>query len=406
LRRCDSTDAPPAAQRSRESAVTGAPPTPRRHPARSRGWHNSHRVSASIGPLLPLFERERRAGRALVLGVLVHTSGSTYQKPGALILITQSGEYAGLLSGGCLESDLREHAAQILADGAPRIVRYELRGPEELLWGLGLGCEGAMRILLLRVGPANAWQPLESLRAALEARRPPTVALACESTRADVPLGTVVFAGDPGRLPEECAGARLQAALNEAAREAHCAWHLSEAREVSWFLLSLGLPPRLLLLGAGPDAAPVAEFATRLDWKVTLVDHRPAYANPEHFPGAERVLRVDPAELGAALELDRFHAAVVMSHHLPSDLAYLRALAGSDVPYVGLLGPAQRRDRLLSELGSEAARLRRRLHAPVGLPLGGRTPEAIALAIVAELQSFLHPQQASAPIPARLAAAE
>jgi xanthine/CO dehydrogenase XdhC/CoxF family maturation factor len=361
-------------------------------------------MSASLSPLLPLFERERRAGRACVLGVLVHTSGSTYQKPGALILITQDGEYAGLLSGGCLEADLREHAVQVLADGTARQVRYELRGPEELLWGLGLGCEGAMRILLLRVGPANLWQPLEELSAALTARRGLAVALVCESTRADLPLGTLVVPGEPGPLPG--AHARLQAALHEAARHGHSTSYASETRDVSWFLLSLALPPRLLLLGAGPDATPVAELALRLNWKVTLVDHRPRYADPRHFPGAEQVLRIEAGALGAALDLGQFRAAVIMSHHLPSDLAYLRALAASEVPYVGLLGPPQRRDRLLSELGTEAtARLRRRLHAPVGLPLGGRTPEAIALSIVAELQAHLHPPAAATGL-ARRAGAE
>src|SRR5215831_9170078 len=106
-------------------------------------------MEASLGPLLPLYERERAAGRALALGVLVHTAGSTYRKPGALILIAANGEYAGLISGGCLEEDLREHARSVIAGGIARSLRYELRSAEDLLWGLGLGCEGAMQMLLL-----------------------------------------------------------------------------------------------------------------------------------------------------------------------------------------------------------------------------------------------------------------
>ena len=98
-----------------------------------------------------------------------------------------------------------------------------------------------------------------------------------------------------------------------------------------------------------------------------------------------------PDELLTALDLAHFSAAVVMSHHLPSDLEYLRSLARTSIPYIGLLGPAQRREKLLSDLGgAEAASLRPRLHAPVGLPLGGRTPESIALAIVAEIHAFVH----------------
>jgi xanthine dehydrogenase accessory factor len=155
-------------------------------------------------------------------------------------------------------------------------------------------------------------------------------------------------------------------------------------------VLPLNLPPRILLLGAGPDAVPLVDFAVRLNWKVTLLDHRAAYADAAHFPAAEQVLQAHPEELAAAVDLGSFCAAVVMSHHLSSDLAYLRALARAPIPYVGLLGPAARREKLLGDLGSDALKLRGRLHAPVGLPLGGRTPESIALAIIAELHAFVH----------------
>jgi xanthine/CO dehydrogenase XdhC/CoxF family maturation factor len=156
------------------------------------------------------------------------------------------------------------------------------------------------------------------------------------------------------------------------------------------FGLAHALPPRVLLLGAGPDAIPIVDFASRLGWKVTLVDHRPAYAKPARFPSAEKVILARPEELGKTIETRGFNAAVVMSHHLPSDLAYLTALARSEVPYVGLLGPAIRRDKLLSDIGRDADALRPRLHAPVGLALGGRAPESIALAIVAEIHAFIH----------------
>jgi xanthine/CO dehydrogenase XdhC/CoxF family maturation factor len=102
------------------------------------------------------------------------------------------------------------------------------------------------------------------------------------------------------------------------------------------------------------------------------------------------VLQAPAGELAQRLDLTPFSAAVVMSHHLPSDLAHLAMLADSPIPYVGLLGPAARRDKLLSDLGAPALRLTDRLHAPVGLPIGGRSPEAIALSIVAQIHAFLH----------------
>lgn len=363
-------------------------------------------MQATLGPLLPLFERERRAGRALALGVLIHTSGSTYQKPGALILIAASADYAGLISGGCLEGDLREHALAVIADGRARTVHYDLRGPDELLWGLGLGCDGAMRILMLRVGPENGWQPLAYLSEALRAHRPAAVGVVCNSQRADLPPGSLALPAAAGPCAAPLAASAVQEALASAAHSGS-GWLAAEHAQLELFLLSLSLPPRVLVLGAGPDAVPVVDFAARLNWKVTVLDHRAAYASAAHFPAAERVLRARPEELAQALDLAGFDAAVVMSHHLASDLAYLRALAGSPVRYVGLLGPAGRREKLLADLGADAMRLRGRLHAPVGLPLGGRTPESIALAIVAELHAFMYARTAPAPAVApRLAVVE
>jgi xanthine/CO dehydrogenase XdhC/CoxF family maturation factor len=326
-----------------------------------------------------LFERERAAGRAVALGLLVETAGSTYRKPGALMLIAANGDSAGLLSGGCLEGDLAEYARSVIETGTARLVTYDMRGGDDLVWGLGLGCEGAMHILLMRVGSENGWQPMEHLTRALAAHRPAAAGIVVESDRADSPIGTVVLDGE-----------EVDLALAAATHSGRTGWIEAAAPRWKLFVLPLSLPPKLLLLGAGPDAAPVVDFAARLNWKVTLVDHRPAYADPSHFPLAERVLHAQPDELLSVVDPSQFSAAVVMSHHLPSDLKYLRALAATDIPYIGLLGPAPRREKLLADLEGEADKIRLRLHAPVGLPLGGRSPESIALSIVAQIHAFVH----------------
>ncbi|MFZ1869318.1 MAG: XdhC family protein [Steroidobacteraceae bacterium] len=367
-------------------------------------------MDSDLGPLLPLFARERAAGRTMALGVLVRTVGSTYRKPGAMLLIASDGEYAGLISGGCLEGDLGERAGEVIETGQATLVSYDLRSSDDLLWGLGLGCEGAMHILLLRVGPREEWQPLSHLMAALGAHTRTAIGVVTESQDGAIPVGALLLPQAQGAsaiaLPRSLPSSAQSALLDPQILSALAAapgsgtvdslegpgarWHL--------LLLPLSLPPRLLLLGAGSDALPVVDFAACLHWRVTLVDHRPAYAVPGHFPSAERVLLARPEDLAQALDLSRFTAAVVMSHHLPSDLEYLRVLSQGLLPYIGLLGPAVRRERLLSELGAEATRLRPRLHAPVGLNLGGRTPEAIALAIVAEIHAFVHgTQQVSSP---------
>jgi xanthine dehydrogenase accessory factor len=358
-------------------------------------------MDSILGPLLPLFERERAAGRALAVGLLVHTAGSTYRKPGAMLLMTASGEYAGLLSGGCLEGDLGERARAVIASGRAALVSYDLRNSEDLVWGLGLGCEGAMHILLLRVGPQEDWQPLAHLATALASHQPAAFGVVVESGDGGPPLGALLLPG--GRTyPRHAPGLahpKVLAALEEAPGRAAVGSVEGPGGRWRLLLVPLALPPRLLLLGAGPDAQPVTDFAARLHWRVTVADHRPAYAVPSHFPSAERVVLARPEEIAQALDLGHFDAAVVMSHHLPSDLQYLKVLDASPMPYIGLLGPHARREKLLSELGPQGEVLRRRLRAPVGLNLGGRAPEAIALAIVAEIHAFVHgmPPARSAP---------
>jgi xanthine/CO dehydrogenase XdhC/CoxF family maturation factor len=160
-------------------------------------------------------------------------------------------------------------------------------------------------------------------------------------------------------------------------------------RRTRAYLQYLAPPPHLLICGGGPDAQPVVGTALALGWLATVVDHRPAYAVAARFPGA-RVVRADARQLRSAVALEHCHAVVVMSHHLPSDVAYLTELAGAGVPdYVGLLGPAARRQRIAHELGPAAAGLRIRLHSPVGLDIGAVTPEGIALAIVSEIHAHL-----------------
>lgn len=351
-------------------------------------------MESLIAPLLPLYEREQQAGRAVALAVVVETRGSTYRKPGALMLIAADGEYAGLLSGGCLESDLHQHALQVMSSGRAKVITYDTGGSDDLLWGLGVGCEGVMQILLLRVGAANGWQPLALFAGAHRRHERTAAAVVVASPDGALPPGSVI-------LPEGLSGSApaplalhdgIQSLLEQALAQGRAVALGTDADALRVLAMPLALPPRLLLLGGGPDALPLVEFAGALSWRITVYDHRPAYAQSNsRFPRAERVVLGRPEALADTLDLRGFDAAVVMSHHLPSDLEYLRALSASDIPYVGLLGPVNRREKLLADLGPEGtARLRGRLRAPIGLNIGGRAPESIALSIVAEIHSRLH----------------
>jgi xanthine/CO dehydrogenase XdhC/CoxF family maturation factor len=380
----------------------------------------------SLQRLLPLFDRESAHSEAMVLATVIHTAGPTYTKPGAQMLIAGSGEYAGLLSGGCLEGDLSERAMRVLATGTAELVRYDMRSPDDLLFGLGSGCEGDMEILLQRIEKASGWQPLRQLAQAWLTRRslrlllvtrsvsavptstpsagelPPAGGMA--STVGPLPAGSGIFIDDGktfGPLGAAAGDAlrRAAASLQPGQRSGSLPQALPGT---DLLLLEQPPPPRVLLLGAGPDALPVSQLITFLGWSLTVIDHRSHYAQPARFERADAVLAGGAAALSELLQGGRgnaIDAAVVMSHQLLTDLAYLRVLAVSDIPYIGLLGPASRRDRLLEEIGAPAAgRLRSRLRAPVGLDLGATSPEAIALSIVAEMQANIAGNTSMAPL--------
>ncbi len=341
----------------------------------------THALEAPLAPLVRDYRELRSQGDAVVLATVVATAGSTYSKTGTQMLISRQAGLRGLLSGGCLEVDLVEHARKVLATGVAHLASYDMRGEDDLLFGIGSGCEGAMQVLLQRAGPAENWQPLAHVAECVAGWRRETLALIVTGAAAGRAWWT---GGGDAPWPEPPAVRAARASASDP-QSLECAVAGERLRVLA---LPLQLPPRLLLCGAGDDAVPLAGFSVALGLAVAVVDHRPALASAARFPDCDvRCLRLADA---AAADLPCADAAIVMSHHLPADLAYLRALAASPgVGYVGLLGPAARRERLLAGLGPLADGLRPRLHAPVGLDIGARTPQAIALAAAAEIHAWL-----------------
>jgi xanthine dehydrogenase accessory factor len=327
-----------------------------------------------------LSERLATIREPAVVATVISAIGSTYRKPGARMLLEADGRITGLLSGGCFEQDLRENALHVLSSGVARTIVYDMRGEDDLIFGIGAGCEGRMEILLEPAPPGG------SLAHA--------IMTACElSHRGEPAVLASLHAGPPAELGTRLwqhARPPLVGALASA-----CARALDMRQSIHWGTSSDPLeayiqvvlpPPAILICGAGPDAEPLVAGFRALRFPVTVADHRPAYANPVNFPGAAVVLG-SAATLADRLDLNRYFAAVVMSHHLTSDAGYLRALAASSCDYIGLLGPLARRNRLLAEIGAAARQIEKRLRGPIGLDIGAVTPEGIALAILAEVHA-------------------
>lgn len=328
--------------------------------------------------------------RPAILATLVGVQGSSYRRPGARLLLDEGGPRLGAVSGGCLEADLQERVATILASGHPRLLTYDLGSELDLLWGTGMGCEGVAEVLLEPLAHGQPWVRFCLDR--LSHRQ--SCALATVLEHPGHPLGTRFVLGEDGTglLPDE---RELRVDLRMAARKVLATGRPETLRaEDQRILVEPLLPPfALWIYGAGEGARPLARMAKEAGWETAVLDHRPALANAQRFPEADHLRPGPPSRTLADLRLDRRSAAVVMSHILVRDKEAVSAFLRSGASYVGLLGHRARGARILRELQDEGLVLTeamaRSLHTPAGLDLGGDTPQAIALSILAEAQAVL-----------------
>ncbi len=333
---------------------------------------------------------------SVVLATVVRITGSSYGGVGARMVARIDGTTVGIVSGGCLESDLAEHARDVHKRREPRLVTYDTRADDETAWGLGLGCNGLIDVLLEPLTPAGAAAVGRLLDQALAARSAGVLASVISGTDgtglkvgahalfSDETVATTGDWGDRQVLGElrRHLGAALEAGRRGLVLEL-------DGAEVSFEVIRPAV--KLVVFGVGPDVSPIVQMAVQAGWTCTVADHRPLV--PEHvarFPGATVVECSDPANLGADVSITPSTAAVVMSHHYVRDLAYVRALLATDAAYIGVLGPRARSERMLAEMTESERRIAgERMFAPIGMDVGGDGPEAIALSIIAEVSAVM-----------------
>lgn len=326
------------------------------------------RERGGLPGLLDRWRASRGTGTATVLAVVTSTRGSTYRKPGAMALLDASGILFGALSGGCLEPELERRARRVLDSGRAERAGFDTEPDADRVFGSGLGCRGRLEVILLPIPADSTAHVLVALERAFAEREALHLTLSLDG--ATLGAGTANAAGRRSAWRPD--GRPLEGGVDPVFRDTA--------------VLQIPAPRALLVLGAGPETAALLAFARWLGWTATVVEHRERWAEPTRVAVTEEVHDLSPAAAFAALSARRFDAVLVTSHSFETDVEHLRAWLGSRVPYIGLLGPSARRDELLRELGVRPEELEGRLQAPIGLPLGGDGPEAIALSIVAQLQ--------------------
>ncbi len=351
-------------------------------------------------------------GRPMALATIVSVSGSTYRRPGARLLVPDEGASVGNLSGGCLEGEVEDLGRDVMASGESRLTLYDLTADDEVIWGWGLGCNGAIEVF---VEPAErAAEIADTLRDAIENERAVAIAtvLTCTSTPSSTlskPSSTLSSPSSTRGVPvgarllvrpgEDRRGSTGVSALDDElelrARDALASGRtealsfMVSGYQVRAFIESVLPPPRLLVCGAGHDAIPVVKLASELGWRTVVVDDRSDFLDRARFPGAGELVEAQPGEAAAKAGFDRRCFALVMSHNYLRDRDYLKSFLGSDVAYIGMLGPQARTERLLADLATEgivaSSERLSVIHGPAGLDLGSEGPEEIAVAIVAEV---------------------
>lgn len=352
---------------------------------------------SSLISLLNALLAERDTGQESVLATVVKVEGSAYRRPGARMLVSRFGRPEGTISGGCLEADVARKAWWLTEKG-PVVRSYstavEDEDGEEAL-SFGLGCNGKVHVLFERlpaIGPCPLLDTFDQVR---DTQQPAAIATVIASRGDGAPqvgarlllaperpaAGELLHSPLLGQISRDLQSALLQG------RSSRALYHCDQG-ELEVFLEYLPAVRRLVIFGAGHDAQPMVRMAKQLGWHVTVIDGRAHFARTEHFPEADQVLVGDVQQPFAFAELVRGAAVAVMTHSLAQDAHWLEGVLRSEPCYVGQLGPRDRTERLLAGMGELPGV--ERLHYPIGLDLGGDTPESVAMAVLAEIQAVLN----------------
>ena len=303
--------------------------------------------------ILALWDAANSQGITAALATVVEVRGSAYRRAGARMILTGDGRSAGILNGGCLDADLWARARQTIESARAQLAIYDTRSSQDIVFGLGLGCRGVVKILIEPVADLS-WLRDDAVAVA-----------AFEGQQLGTRAGEAEFIGRP---------------------------HIAATATGRAFIERLEAPQPLLIFGAGADAVPLANIGELLGWNVQVIDPRaPHPARPVHLSARF----VAPEQLGE-LSIAAGAACALMTHNFLHDLEILKRVLPSQAAYIGVLGPRRRSVELLEKLGMEtssapfsptSAQLAK-LHAPLGLDIGAETPAEIALAIVAEIQKI------------------
>ncbi len=355
--------------------------------------------------ILIQLQRLRASHQPLAIATVVKIDGSTYRRPGARMLIDAQGHSWGTISGGCLEGEVAQRAVEAMPDGGASLHPFEL-GEDDVILGFGTGCDGIVHVLIEAYPDPDIATPLDAIAACEGARARGVMATVLQgSGRCDGAVGQRLVVADAPvmahatlietALAERVAGDARRIAAESADGAHRFTWQnrrYADGDDQAEVLFERIEPPiRLVIFGDGHDVRPVVAIARRMGWDVWIAGRKPVETLADRFPDADRHLfLMHPEEVAAHVPIDARTAVFVMNHNYMRDRSLLAGLLATPAPYIGLLGPRHRTERMLEELAPVSGDDLSRVHGPMGLDIGTETPEEIALAALGEAQAAMH----------------
>jgi xanthine dehydrogenase accessory factor len=340
------------------------------------------------------FSKQRAA-----LATVVRVRDSSYRSPGARMLITDDGKWVGSISGGCLEGDALRKARKVMIDKQAMTITYDTSEEDNKTFSINLGCNGVIDVLIEPIDPADEHNPVllfESLLGLQEA-----AALAsCFSANQEL-AGKKMLLKNGSCFFQNFSCSALRQEVEEdllellTTKKSRTVEYEIDGELVEVFIELIQPPIRLMIFGGGYDARPLSQMAKNLGWSVTITDECVAHVAPVFFPRADHLSLCHRDFVDREFNISANTACVLMSHNYEYDRDVLKKLLTTETPYIGILGPKKRFNKMLKEFTDQNHELSEwdweRIHAPIGIDIGAETPDEIAISIIAEVMGkFTH----------------
>ena len=343
--------------------------------------------------IIDAFRKTDLTQRKVALATVVQVRGSSYRSPGARMLITDDGKWVGSISGGCLEGDALRKARQVMTDKKPLTVTYDTREDSNQNLGIGLGCNGVIDVLIEPVDQQDNQNPIELFRTLVSSKEPVALATVFSGSKYTgekllIDAGKTVLLSFSNSNLTDLVLTDLVRIFETKRSEAKK--YDFEGKPLEIFIELIQPAISLMIFGGGFDARPVSHLAKSLGWDVTVTDECVAHIAPLFFPTADKLSLCQREFIDRDFDITPFTACVLMSHNYEYDRDVLKKLVSSPSPYIGILGPRKRFDKMLEEFEAEGIRLTNddlhRIHSPIGLDIGAEAPDEIAISIISEVQ--------------------